>query len=89
LIAWSRRCHESDTRISARNLCWLLPRSLAEVCAVSANRAEDEQNKFQRDFEAVLRQSKQARERKYGQEHISYLNEPLETARRTIWALRQ
>jgi hypothetical protein len=53
------------------------------------DRAEDEQNQPQRDFEAVLRQSKQARERKYDQKHISYLNKQLDTARRTIWALRR
>jgi hypothetical protein len=42
---------------------------------------------IKRDFEAILRQSKEARERKIDQEHIAYLEEQLETARRAIWAL--
>ncbi len=53
------------------------------------DRAEDEQNQLQRDFEAVVRQSKQARERKYDQTTISYLSKQLDTARETIWALRR
>jgi hypothetical protein len=53
------------------------------------DRAEEEQNKLQRDFEAVLRQSKQARKRKYDQATISYLSKQLDTARETIWALQR
>jgi hypothetical protein len=67
-------------RIWARCLEWVVDQHL--------DRAKDEHNQLQleRDFEAVLHQSKEARERKYDQEHISYLNEQLETARRTMWA---
>jgi hypothetical protein len=68
-------------RIWARRLEWVVNQHL--------DRAEDEQNQLQRDFEAVLLQSKQAHDRKYDQEHISYLNQQLETARRTIWAFQR
>jgi hypothetical protein len=68
-------------RIWARRLEWVVDQHL--------DRAEDVLNQLQRDFEAVLRQSKQALERNYDQKHISYLNEELDTARRTIWALRR
>ncbi len=67
-------------RIWARRLEWVVDQHL--------DRAKDEQNQLQRDFEAVLRQSKQARERKYDQATISYLGKKLDTARKTIWALR-
>ena len=68
-------------RIWARRLEWVVDQHL--------DRAEDEQNQLQRDFEAVLRQSKEARERKYDQATISYLSKQLDTARETIWALRR
>ena len=68
-------------RIWARRLEWVVDQHL--------DRAEDEQNQPQRDFEAVLRQSKEARERKYDQATISYLRRQLDTARETIWALRR
>jgi hypothetical protein len=51
------------------------------------DRAEDERNQLQRYFESVLRQSNQARERKYDQAIISYLSKQLDTAHETIWAL--
>jgi hypothetical protein len=63
----------------AWNLEWVVDQHL--------DRADDEQIQLQHDFEAVLRQSKQASERKYDQKHILYVNEQLDTARRTIWAL--
>jgi hypothetical protein len=56
------------------------------VCKSSASEP-GAQSQLQHDFEAVLRQSKEARERKYDQEHIVYLDEQRGTARRTIWAL--
>jgi hypothetical protein len=65
-------------RIWARRLEWVVDQHL--------DRAEDEQNQLQRD---VLRQYKQARERKYDQTTISYLSKQLDTARETIWALRR
>ncbi len=68
-------------RIWARRLEWVVDQHL--------DRAEDEQNQLQHDFEAVLRQYKQARERKYDQATISYLSKQLDTARKTIWALRR
>ena len=68
-------------RIWARRLEWVVDQHL--------DRAEDEQKQLQRDFEAVLRQSKEARERKYDQATISYLSKQLDTARETIWALRR
>ena len=68
-------------RIWARRLEWVVDQHL--------DRAEDEQKQLQRDFEAVLRQSKDARERKYDQATISYLSKQLDTARETIWALRR
>ena len=72
-VAWSG--------IWARRLEWVVDQHL--------DRAEDEQKQLQRDFEAVLRQSKQARERKYDQTTISYLSKQLDTARETIRALRR
>jgi hypothetical protein len=75
------RVEDDRDQIWARSLEWGVDQHL--------DKAKDEQNQLQRDFEAVLRQSKQAREKKYDQEHISYLNEQLDTARRTIWALRR
>jgi hypothetical protein len=66
-------------RIWARRFEWVVDQKL--------DRPEDEQNQLQRDFEAVLRQSKQARERKYDQATILYLNKQLDTARKTIWVL--
>ena len=68
-------------RIWARRLEWVVDQHL--------DRAEDEQNQLQRDFEAVLRQSKEARERNYDQKTISYLSGQLDTARETILALRR
>jgi hypothetical protein len=68
-------------RIWARRLEWVVDQHL--------DRAEDEQKQLQRDFEAVLRQSKEARERKYDQKTISYLSGQLDTARETILALRR
>jgi hypothetical protein len=68
-------------RIWSRRLEWVVDQHL--------DRAEDEQNQLQRDFEAVLRQYKQARERKYDQTTIFYLSKQLDTARKTIWALRR
>ncbi len=50
----------------ARRMEWVVDQHLV--------RAEDEHNELQRDFEAVLRQCKLARERKYDQATISYLN---------------
>jgi hypothetical protein len=71
---------DDQDRIWARRLDWVVDQHL--------DRAEDEQNQLQRDFEAVLRQSKQARERKYDHATISYLSKQLDTARETIRALR-
>jgi hypothetical protein len=73
------RVEEDRDRIWARRLEWVVDQHL--------DRAEDEQNQLQHDFEAVLRQCKQARERKYDQTTISYFNKQLDTARRTTWAL--
>ncbi len=70
------RVEEDRDQIWARRLEWVVDQHL--------DRAEDEQNQLQHDFEAVLRQCKQARERKYDQTTISYLNKQLDTARRTI-----
>jgi hypothetical protein len=64
-------------RLRARGLEWVVDQHL------DTGRAEDKQNQPQRDFEAVQRQSKQARERKYDQKHIYVLNEQLDTARRS------
>jgi hypothetical protein len=63
---------------------WVVDQHLDTV-----DRAEDEQNQLQRDFEAVLPQSKQARERKYDQATIYHLSKQLDTARETIRALRR
>jgi hypothetical protein len=52
------------------------------------DRAEDELDQLQKDFEAVLRQSKDARERKYDQQHMADLNKQLETTHRTLRAFR-
>jgi hypothetical protein len=73
------RVEDDRDRIWARRLDWVVDQHL--------DRAEDAQNQLQRDYEAVLRQCKQARERKYYQATISYLNKQLGTARRAIWAL--
>ncbi len=74
---------DDQDRIWARRLEWVVDQHL--------DRAEDEQNQLQRDFEAVLRQYKQALERKYDQTTISYLSKQLDTACETIWpgALRR
>ena len=79
------RSDEDRDRIWARRLEWVVDQHL------SRDRAEYEQNQLQRDFkfEAVLRQSKEARERKYDQTTISYLSKQLDTTRETIWALRR
>jgi hypothetical protein len=59
------RVEDDRDRIWARRLEWVVDQHL--------DRAEDEQNQLQRDFEAVLRQCKQARVRNYDQATISYL----------------
>jgi hypothetical protein len=51
------------------------------------DRAEDELDQLQQDFEAVLRQCRDARERKYDLDDIADLDKQLETANRTIRAL--
>jgi hypothetical protein len=68
---------------------WIWARRLKWVVDQHLDRAEDEQSQPQSNFEAFLRlsQSKEARERKYDQEHIAYFDEQLETAHRTIWVL--
>jgi hypothetical protein len=66
---------------------WIWTRRLECVVDQHLDRAEDEQNQLQRDFE--LRQSKQASERKYDPATISYLSKQLDTAREFIWALRR
>lgn len=68
-------------RIWARRLEWVVDEHL--------DRAEDEQKQLQRDFETVLRQSKEAHYRKYEQARIDELTKQLDEAHRTLRKLRQ
>lgn len=74
------RVDDDRDRIWARRLEWVVDQHL--------DRAEDELNQLQADFEAVLRQSKEARERKFDQAHIADLYRQLETAHMRLRALR-
>ena len=74
------RVDDDRDRIWARRLEWVVDQHL--------DRAEDELNQLQADFEAVLRQSKEARERKFDQVHIADLYRQLETAHMRLRALR-
>ena len=74
------RVDNDRDRIWARRLEWVVDQHL--------DRAEDELNQLQADFEAVLRQSKEARERKFDQAHIADLYRQLETAHMRLRALR-
>ena len=73
------RVNDDSDRKWARRLEWVVKQHL--------DRAEVELDQLQHDFEAVLRQCKDARERKDDQEHIADLNKQLEASHRTIKAL--
>ena len=88
LLVEGRGDHISSRRRSGSDMGPALGQPWSGL-SISTYRAEDEQNQLQSDVEAVLRQCKQARERKYDQVTISYLNKHHDTARRTIWALRR
>ena len=68
-------------RIWALRLEWVVDEHL--------DRAEDEQKQLQRDFETVLRQSKEAYYRKYEQARIDELTKQLDEAHRTLRKLLQ
>ena len=52
------------------------------------DRAEDELEELHADYIDVMRQSKEAHERKYDQRHIADLYKQLETANRLLRARR-
>ena len=75
------RVKDDRDRKWAKRLEWVVKEHM--------DRAEDELDQLQGDFEDVLRQCKDARERKYDQQHIAALYKQLETAHRTIRDMRR
>jgi hypothetical protein len=72
----ARKLNDEQDRRWARRLKWVIKEHL--------DRAEDDQDKLQSDYESVPRQSWEAHERKYDQAYISDLTKRLDAANKSM-----